>query len=285
MILNFKTQSLDLATPRIMGILNVTPDSFSDGGEHNTVATAIDHAAKMIAEGADIIDIGGESTRPFATPLSTTQELERVIPVVEALHARFATPLSLDTSTPEVMRAGIAAGADMINDARALQRPGALAMAASLHVPVCLMHSQGEPQQMQVSPHYIHCPAEVTHFLLARAAQCEQAGIARDQLILDPGFGFGKRVQHNYELLASLEHLCTLGYPVLIGLSRKSMIGKVIDAPQVHDRIAASAAAAMLCVERGARIVRVHDVAVTKQMLQVLQAVQNAKKALEVACS
>ena len=285
MILNFKTQSLDLATPRIMGILNVTPDSFSDGGEHNTVATAIDHAAKMIAEGADIIDIGGESTRPFATPLSTTQELERVIPVVEALHARFATPLSLDTSTPEVMRAGIAAGADMINDVRALQRPGALAMAASLHVPVCLMHSQGEPQQMQVSPHYIHCPAEVTHFLLARAAQCEQAGIARDQLILDPGFGFGKRVQHNYELLASLEHLCTLGYPVLIGLSRKSMIGKVIDAPQVHDRIAASAAAAMLCVERGARIVRVHDVAVTKQMLQVLQAVQNAKKALEVACS
>ena len=158
-------------------------------------------------------------------------------------------------------------------------------MAASLHVPVCLMHSQGEPQQMQVSPHYIHCPAEVTHFLLARAAQCEQAGIARDQLILDPGFGFGKSVQHNYELLASLEHLCTLGYPVLIGLSRKSMIGKVIDAPQVHDRIAASAAAAMLCVERGARIVRVHDVAVTKQMLQVLQAVQNAKKALEVACS
>ena len=285
MILNFKTQSLDLATPRIMGILNVTPDSFSDGGEHNTVATAIDHAAKMIAEGADIIDIGGESTRPFATPLSTTQELERVIPVVEALHARFATPLSLDTSTPEVMRAGIAAGADMINDVRALQRPGALAMAASLHVPVCLMHSQGEPQQMQVSPHYVHCPAEVTHFLLARAAQCEQAGIARDLLILDPGFGFGKSVQHNYELLASLEHLCTLGYPVLIGLSRKSMIGKVIDAPQVHDRIAASAAAAMLCVERGARIVRVHDVAVTKQMLQVLQAVQNAKKALEVACS
>ena len=285
MILNFKTQSLDLATPRIMGILNVTPDSFSDGGEHNTVATAIDHAAKMIAEGADIIDIGGESTRPFATPLSTTQELERVIPVVEALHARFATPLSLDTSTPEVMRAGIAAGADMINDVRALQRPGALAMAASLHVPVCLMHSQGEPQQMQVSPHYVHCPAEVTHFLLARAAQCEQAGLARDLLILDPGFGFGKSVQHNYELLASLEHLCTLGYPVLIGLSRKSMIGKVIDAPQVHDRIAASAAAAMLCVERGARIVRVHDVAVTKQMLQVLQAVQNAKKALEVACS
>ena len=285
MILNFKTQSLDLATPRIMGILNVTPDSFSDGGEHNTVATAIDHAAKMIAEGADIIDIGGESTRPFATPLSTTQELERVIPVVEALHARFATPLSLDTSTPEVMRAGIAAGADMINDVRALQRPGALAMAASLHVPVCLMHSQGEPQQMQVSPHYVHCPAEVTHFLLARAAQCEQAGIARDLLILDPGFGFGKSVQHNYELLASLEHLSALGYPVLIGLSRKSMIGKVINAPQVHDRIAASAAAAMLCVERGARIVRVHDVAVTKQMLQVLQAVQNAKKALEVACS
>ncbi len=285
MILNFKTQSLDLATPRIMGILNVTPDSFSDGGEHNTVATAIDHAAKMIAEGADIIDIGGESTRPFATPLSTTQELERVIPVVEALHARFAPPLSLDTSTPEVMRAGIAAGADMINDVRALQRPGALAMAASLHVPVCLMHSQGEPQQMQVSPHYVHCPAEVTHFLLARAAQCEQAGIARDLLILDPGFGFGKSVQHNYELLASLEHLSALGYPVLIGLSRKSMIGKVIDAPQVHDRIAASAAAAMLCVERGARIVRVHDVAVTKQMLQVLQAVQNAKKALEVACS
>lgn len=285
MILNFKTQSLDLATPRIMGILNVTPDSFSDGGEHNTIATAIDHAAKMIAEGADIIDIGGESTRPFATPLSTTQELERVIPVVEALHARFATPLSLDTSTPEVMRAGIAAGADMINDVRALQRPGALAMAASLHVPVCLMHSQGEPQQMQVSPHYVHCPAEVTHFLLARAAQCEQAGLARDQLILDPGFGFGKSVQHNYELLASLEHLSALGYPVLIGLSRKSMIGKVIDAPQVHDRIAASAAAAMLCVERGARIVRVHDVAVTKQMLQVLQAVQNAKKALEVACS
>ena len=276
MQLQLKHQTLDLSRPQIMGILNVTPDSFSDGGTYTTISAAVDHCARMLKEGADIIDIGGESTRPYAPKVSPEEELARVIPVVEALRQRFAVPLSLDTSTVQVMTAGIAAGADMINDIRALSRPGALEAAAALQVPVCLMHMQGTPQSMQVKPHYDNVVAEVLAFLRARAHACERAGIKRENIILDPGFGFGKSVRDNYALLNALPQFATLPYALLIGLSRKSMIGAVIHENDPKARVNASAAAAMLCAERGAHILRVHDVKVTAQMLAVLQAVKEA---------
>ncbi len=277
MQLKFKRgKQLDLSFPQIMGILNVTPDSFSDGGEHLNRAAAIDHCARMISEGATIIDIGGESTRPQAATVSSEEECERVLPVVEDICKRFDTIISLDTSNPELMRLGIEAGAHLINDVRSLQRPGALKAAVELEVPVCLMHMQGQPQDMQENPHYQDCVREVKDFLLKRATECEQAGISRSNIILDPGFCFGKSVQDNYALLKHLPEFAALPYPLLTGLSRKSMLGAVSALADPKERVCISAGAALLCAERGASIVRVHDVRETAQLLSLLRALREA---------
>ncbi len=256
-----------------MGILNVTPDSFSDGGDFTTCETALQHARRMVAEGADLIDVGGESTRPGARPVSVEEELDRVVPVIEALAAELAVPVSVDTSKPEVMRAAVAAGAGLINDVAALRRPGALAAASALGVPVCLMHMQGEPGTMQQDPTYGDVVADVANFLAERIAACGAAGIPRERLLVDPGFGFGKTLGHNLALLRGLPRLAALGVPVLAGLSRKSMIGALLGGVPVGERLHGSVAAAVLAVERGAAIVRVHDVGPTVQALRVLAAV------------
>ncbi len=264
---------IDLSAPRIMGILNVTPDSFSDGGCFDRLDAALAHAEAMVEAGADLLDVGGESTRPGARPVSEAEELERVIPVIEALAARFDVPVSIDTSKPVVMREAVAAGAAMINDVNALRAEGALATAAAAGVPVCLMHMQGEPRTMQQAPHYDDVVTEVRDFLLARARACEAAGIARDAIVLDPGFGFGKTLAHNLALLRHLPVLCDTGYPVLAGISRKSMIG-ALTGREVDARLAGSLAAALLALEGGARILRVHDVAETRDVLRVWAAVR-----------
>jgi dihydropteroate synthase len=263
---------LQLDRPRIMGILNVTPDSFSDGGDWLSPRAAILHAHHMAAAGADIIDVGGESTRPGAAPVSIQQELDRVIPVIEALWAEMRLPISVDTSKPEVMRAAAGAGAGLINDVFALRNAGALDAAVDLGLPVCLMHMQGEPRSMQAQPEYDDVVAEVEAFLLERAEACAAAGLARSRILLDPGFGFGKRLEHNLELLRHLPRLCAHGYPVLAGLSRKSMLGQ-ITGRGVERRMAGSVALAMLAAHAGAAIVRVHDVAETRDALKVLEAV------------
>ena len=266
---------LDLTRPRVMGILNVTPDSFSDGGAHLALDAARTHARDMVAAGADLIDIGGESTRPGAAAVSVQEELDRVIPVIEALHAEVGVPLSIDTSKPEVMRAAVSAGAGLINDVRALRAPGALATAAGLAVPVCLMHMQGEPRTMQSAPVYADVVAEVVDFLAARVAACEAASIARGRILVDPGFGFGKTLAHNLALLAGLDRLTALGLPLLVGVSRKSMLG-AITGRAVSARLAAGLAAAVLALERGALILRVHDVAETADAVAVVNAVRSA---------
>jgi dihydropteroate synthase len=265
--------TLDLTRARVMGILNVTPDSFSDGGDFATREAALRHARQMVADGADLIDVGGESTRPGAPPVSVAEELDRVIPVIEALAGELAVPVSVDTSKPEVMRAAVAAGAGLINDVAALRRPGALAVAAALRVPVCLMHMQGEPGTMQQDPTYGDVVAEVAAFLAGRLAACEAAGIPRERLLVDPGFGFGKTLAHNLALLRGLPRLASLGVPVLAGLSRKSMIGALLGGVPVGERLHGSVAAAVLAVERGAAIVRVHDVGPTVQALRIVAAV------------
>lgn len=267
--------TLDLTRPRIMGVLNVTPDSFSDGGRHNTLARALDHAADMVASGVDIIDVGGESTRPGAEPVSPREELARVLPVVKALRERYDHWISVDTSAPEVVSAVTEAGADMINDVRALNRPGALAAAAESGLPVCLMHMQGQPGTMQSRPEYGDVVAEVTAYLVARTDVALDAGVARENIVLDPGFGFGKTLQHNLSLLNALPRFCALGYPVLAGMSRKRMIGELTGRDAPLDRITGSVAAALLSVDRGARIVRVHDVAETRDALAVWQGLQD----------
>jgi len=266
-------RTLDLTRTRVMGILNVTPDSFSDGGDFATREAALRHARRMVAEGADLIDVGGESTRPGAPPVSVAEELARVIPVIEALADELAVPVSVDTSKPEVMRAAVAAGAGLINDVSALRRPGALAAAAALRVPICLMHMQGEPGTMQQDPTYGDVVAEVAAFLAGRLAACEAAGIPRERLLVDPGFGFGKTLAHNLALLRGLPRLALLGVPVLAGLSRKSMIGALLGGVPVGERLHGSVAAAVLAVERGAAIVRVHDVGPTVQALRIVAAV------------
>ena len=266
-------RTLDLTRTRVMGILNVTPDSFSDGGDFATREAALRHARRMVAEGADLIDVGGESTRPGAPPVSVAEELARVIPVIEALADELAVPVSVDTSKPEVMRAAVAAGAGLINDVSALRRPGALAAAAALRVPICLMHMQGEPGTMQQDPTYGDVVAEVAAFLAGRLAACEAAGIPRERLLVDPGFGFGKTLAHNLALLRGLPRLASLGVPVLAGLSRKSMIGALLGGVPVGERLHGSVAAAVLAVERGAAIVRVHDVGPTVQALRIVAAV------------
>lgn len=258
-----------------MGILNVTPDSFSDGGAFFDPAIALDHARAMVAAGADLIDVGGESTRPGAAPVCVEDELARVIPVIEALAAELPVPISVDTSKPEVMAAAVRAGAGMINDVGALGAPGALEAARDLGVPVCLMHMRGEPRTMQVAPHYGDVVGEVRDFLAQRSAACVAAGISPERLVIDPGFGFGKTLDHNLALLARLGELRDLGLPILVGLSRKSMLG-AITGRAVGERLPASLAAALLAVERGASILRVHDVASTVDVLKVQEAVRLA---------
>ena len=258
--------------PLVCGILNVTPDSFSDGGRFLHVDQAVEHGLRLAAEGADLIDVGGESTRPGARPTTAGEELDRVVPVVAALAGQVSVPLSVDTSRPEVMRAAVAAGAGMVNDVRALRRPGALTAVSDLGVPVCLMHMQGSPGSMQRAPVYTDAVAEVRGFLAERLDACRRAGIPQEHLLVDPGFGFGKALAHNLALLAGLPHLQTLGVPVLVGVSRKSMLGE-LTGRAVPDRLAGSLAAAVLAVERGARVLRVHDVAATCDALAVMTAV------------
>ena len=264
---------LDLSIPRVMGILNVTPDSFSDGGDFVSVDRALRRAEEMVSQGAAIIDIGGESSRPGARPVSEGEELQRVVPVVEALRARFDVPISVDTSKPGVMRAAVEAGAAMVNDIYALRRPGALEVAAGLGVPVCLMHMQGTPETMQHEPRYRDVLAEVYAFLEQRVRACRAAGIPQMQLLVDPGFGFGKTLDHNYTLLAGLKRFTTLGVPVLVGVSRKRMLGEVTGRG-VRERLHAGVAAAAIAVHKGAHIVRTHDVGPTVDALAVVTAVR-----------
>ena len=261
---------LDLALPRVMGILNVTPDSFFDGGRHDDPDRAVERGRMLAAEGADIVDVGGESTRPGARAVDASVEIARVVPVVEALAAE-GIPVSVDTSKPEVMRAALAAGASMVNDVRALLEPGAMEVVASSGAAVCLMHMRGTPETMQVETAYADVVAEVRDFLARRAAACERAGIARNRIVVDPGFGFGKGVAENLALLRRLRDLVAAGYPVLAGLSRKSTIG-AITGRSLGDRLAGSLAAALMAVERGAAIVRVHDVRETVDALRVYAA-------------
>lgn len=275
LILDCGGRRLDLNRPAVMGILNVTPDSFSDGGLFFDRNQAIAHAVRMVEEGADIIDVGGESTRPGAQPVSPQEEADRVLPVIEALARRVSVPISIDTSKPEVMRAAVAAGAGFINDVRALREPGALDTAAALGVPVCLMHMQGEPRTMQDDPQYRDVVAEVCDFLAARLAAAEAAGVPRERLLVDPGFGFGKTVEHNLELLRGLRAFTVLGAPVLVGLSRKSMIGKLLGLA-VGERLHASVALALIAVQNGARVVRVHDVKPTVEAIRMWEAVYNS---------
>ncbi|MBC53145.1 MAG: dihydropteroate synthase [Gammaproteobacteria bacterium] len=280
------SRRLDLSTPRIMGVLNVTPDSFSDGGALRasrgdaagfsvSLDKALRRAESMVADGAAIIDVGGESTRPGAAPVSEQQELDRVVPVIEALARRLDVIVSVDTSNPAVIRESARVGAGLVNDVRALRREGALSAAAATAMGVCLMHMQGEPGTMQQAPDYDNLLADVQAFLQQRATACEASGIARARICLDPGFGFGKTLAHNYTLLRDMQQLLGTGLPLLAGLSRKSMIGAVVER-QVADRLPGSLAAAVLAVMHGASIVRVHDVAATADALKVVQAVNNA---------
>ncbi|MBI3344259.1 MAG: dihydropteroate synthase [Gammaproteobacteria bacterium] len=262
-----------------MGILNVTPDSFSDGGDFLSPQAAVERARQMVEEGAAIIDVGGESTRPGAPAISVQEELDRIVPVIEALSAELPVPVSIDTSKPEVMRAAVAAGAGMINDVRALRLTGALEAAADINrrlsVPICLMHMQGEPGTMQQQPDYSDVVQEVSVFLAERVQACVRHGIPRERLVVDPGFGFGKRLEHNLSLLKRLDELGKLGLPIMVGLSRKSMIGAVLDRP-VTQRLYGSLAAAVLAVAQGAVLVRVHDVRATVEALKIYEAVKQS---------
>jgi dihydropteroate synthase len=262
---------------RVMGILNTTPDSFSDGGQWNTRDRALRHALLMVEAGVDIIDVGGESTRPGAQGVGIGQELERVVPVIEAIVAESDVLVSVDTSKPQVMEAAVRAGAGMINDVNALRGEDALSTAARLDVPVCLMHMQGQPRNMQQDPHYVDVVTEVAQFLQDRAEACEAAGMAGERILIDPGFGFGKTLQHNIDLFRSLPRLCRLGYPVLVGLSRKSMLGSLTGRP-VQDRLGGSVAAAVLAAQLGAAVVRVHDAAETVDALRVVDALSAGRQ-------
>ena len=268
-------KTLDLSRPQVMGVLNVTPDSFSDGGIFLAVDMAVAQAQCMVEEGAAIIDVGGESTRPGAEPVPVAEELRRVLPVIEALQSTLPVPVSIDTRKPEVMRAAVAAGAGLINDVCALQAEGAVATAAALDVPVCLMHMQGLPETMQANPEYTDVVGEVAGFLVARAGACIAAGIPAGRILVDPGFGFGKTVEHNLQLLRHLDRLVSRGYPVLVGLSRKSLIGKVLDLP-VDKRLYPGIALAVLAAWQGAAVIRSHDVRETVEAVRMCQAVRTA---------
>jgi dihydropteroate synthase len=263
---------LDLSQPRIMGVLNRTPDSFSDGGRYVDFDAALEQAERMVREGADIIDVGGESTRPGAEEVTLAEELDRVIPLIEQLWSRLGVLVSVDTSKPEVMRSAIGGGAAMVNDVCALRRPGAMEIVAGSGAAVCLMHMQGEPRTMQKDPQYKDVTAEVKAFLKERAGTLEAAGVPRERIVLDPGFGFGKNLEHNLTLLKRLPDIAALGYPVLVGLSRKSMIGALTGAKATDDRLHGSVSAAVIAVQNGAHIVRCHDVAPTVEALKVAHA-------------
>tara|TARA_B110000977_G_scaffold10429_1_gene13607 strand:- start:2037 stop:2909 length:873 start_codon:yes stop_codon:yes gene_type:complete len=276
----FGDQWLNLSEPHVMGVLNVTPDSFSDGGnlfanQSVCLDTAMQRARAMVAEGASLLDIGGESTRPGADPVSVQQELDRVVPVIEAIRASLEVVVSVDTSTPEVMIAAAKAGAGLINDVRALGREGALQAAADTQLPVCLMHMQGDPKTMQNNPQYESVVADVGVYFEQRMADCERAGIPLERILIDPGFGFGKTLVHNLQLLKQLDVLVNKGLPVLVGMSRKSMIGSVLGRP-INERLYGGLAVTVMAYERGARIVRVHDVAPTVDALRMAHAVMTS---------
>ncbi|MBU0654915.1 MAG: dihydropteroate synthase [Gammaproteobacteria bacterium] len=260
---------------QVMGILNVTPDSFSDGGLFNRRDAALRRVEQMLAEGVDIVDVGGESTRPGAASVSVQDELERVIPVIESIRLHFDVPVSIDTSKPQVMLAAVAAGADLVNDVRALQEPGALAACAQLAVPVCLMHMQGLPRTMQQDPHYDDVAQDICRFFEERIIACEQAGIARSRLILDPGFGFGKTLQNNVDLLRKLNTFSIFDLPLLVGVSRKSMIGALLDNRSPDGRLHGSVAAAVIAAMKGANIIRVHDVQATVDAMKLVDILTN----------
>ena len=268
MILDCAGKILDLTHPQVMGILNITPDSFSDGGQFFSQDKALAHAQQLIADGAAIIDVGGESTRPGATIVSIEEEISRVVPVIEALQAEIDIPISIDTSKPEVMYAAVKAGAGLINDVKALTVDGALQAAVECATPVCLMHTQGTPQTMQDDPRYDDVVTNVIDFLLARVNVCEKAGIVSSNLILDPGFGFGKRARHNLRLMKHLSKLIDKKFPVLVGVSRKSMIGQLLNV-SVEERLAASLSLAAIAVWQGAKIIRSHDVRETVQSISM----------------
>ncbi|MFS8484108.1 dihydropteroate synthase [Xanthomonas campestris pv. raphani] len=271
--LNCAGRLLRLDGPQVMGIVNVTPDSFSDGGQHATVDAAVAHGLRLVAEGAAVLDVGGESTRPGASAVSLEEELQRVIPVIQALSAQTAVPISVDTYKPEVMRAAVAAGAGMINDVHALRSPGALEAAAELAVPVVLMHAPSAPHAMQAEPHYDDVVAEVHRFLAERIFAAEMAGIDKRRLILDPGFGFDKSTAHNLTVLAQLQRLQEFGLPVLAGFSRKRTIGELTGRQVAADRVHGSVAAHLIAAQQGAQLLRVHDVAATVDALKVWRAV------------
>lgn len=267
---------LDLTRPQVMGILNVTPDSFSDGGHHNNLNKALQHAELMLSAGATLIDIGGESTRPGAAEVSEQEELDRVVPVVEALAKRFDVWLSVDTSKAAVITESACAGAHLINDIRSLQEPGALEAAAKTGLPVCLMHMQGQPQSMQQSPHYDDLMTDINQFFKRHIDRCVAGGIAKSKLLLDPGFGFGKNLAHNYQLLARLAELHHFDLPLLVGMSRKSMVGQLLNVPP-QQRVIGSVACAVIAAMQGAQIVRVHDVNETVEAMRIVEATLSAK--------
>jgi dihydropteroate synthase len=276
MLLRCGTQTLDLTQPVVMGVLNVTPDSFSDGGKFLDIPAAVDHGLRMVEEGAAIVDVGGESTRPGAQPVSPEEEIRRVIPVVEKLRAQTDAIISIDTSKPQVMRAAAEAGAGLINDVRALSEEGALEVAVASQCAICVMHMQGDPRSMQLAPHYVDVVNEVKAFLAERVKVCRAAGIAAERIVIDPGFGFGKTLEHNLELL---RHLRELGsqppgaeWPIMVGLSRKSIVGRLTGRPS-GERVHGSVALALMAVINGARIVRVHDVGATVDALETVVAV------------
>jgi dihydropteroate synthase len=267
--MQFRNKFLDLSASKVMGILNVTPDSFSDGGAFNMLENGLTQAALMLSEGADIIDIGGESTRPGAEAVAVQQELDRVIPVIESIFQRFDTIISIDTSKAQVMTEAISAGASLINDVRALQEDGALDAAVAAKVPVCLMHMQGQPRVMQQNPCYDDVVKDVMLFLQQRISICRKAGISEDQIIVDPGFGFGKSIEHNYQMLAHLEEFHKLNVPVLAGMSRKSMIGNLLQR-KIDQRLAGNIAVATVAAQKGAQIIRVHDVKETVDAVKII---------------
>ncbi len=275
MEINFGGRLLDMAQCHVMGVLNVTPDSFSDGGRFDHPQQALIHARQMVMDGASFIDVGGESTRPGAKSVSVQEELDRVCPVVEAISRELDVVISVDTSSAQVMTQSAALGAGLINDVRALQREGALQAAAATRLPVCLMHSQGEPDTMQNNPQYRDVCAQVSLFLAERIRVARQAGIESSRILLDPGFGFGKTLDHNLQLLARIDQFTVLGYPLLLGLSRKSMLGK-ITGRNVDERLPASLAAATMCAMKGASILRVHDVRETMDVVKMAAAVKGA---------
>jgi dihydropteroate synthase len=282
MQLHCSNKILDLTNPVVMGILNITPDSFSDGGKlFGSGQQHIDHclrvAEQMVLDGAALLDIGGESTRPGASPVSSEEEMSRVLPIVEAIHKNIDVIISVDTSNPELMKEAARFGAGMINDVRALQREGALQAVASTGLPVCLMHMQGEPENMQDDPHYTDVVSDIREWLRVRAENCVDVGIVRQNIVLDPGFGFGKTLQHNLVLLKHLDQLALLPYPLLVGLSRKSIAGRITGRP-VEERLPASLALAQMALDRGVRILRVHDVAQTVDVLKIWCAVRDSLK-------